>query len=85
MILLQILVWVVGITLTVYIAGYQLFFSGAVDMIMAIIDMFNSGATKELATTAVWSFVKLWIASFIAWVLLMGTGAISAIVHEYAN
>lgn len=83
MILLQILVWVVGIALTVYVAGYQLFFSGAVDMVMAIGEIISSGVSKELAVTAVIGFIKLWVAGLVSWMILLATGAISAIVSEF--
>lgn len=83
MILIQILVWIAGVALAIYLAGYQLFFNGAVDMIVAIMDMFQSGATKELAVTAVISFIKLWVASFVGWLIVLATGAISAIIGEY--
>lgn len=81
--LAQIIIWVVGIALVVYIAGYQLFFSGAVDMIMAIGGILGSGITKELAVTAVWGFIKFSVAGVVGWLIVIATGTISAIVSDY--
>lgn len=83
MILIQGLVWIAGIVLAIYLAGYQLFFNGAVDMVMAVMDMFQSGATKELAVTAVVGFIKLSVAYLVGWLIVLATGAISVIIGEF--
>ncbi len=77
MILLQVVIWIVGLCSTFYVAGYLMFFDGAVDMVMAIIDMFKNGATLELAKTAVWGFIRLWIAGLVGWLIVFATSAIS--------
>lgn len=83
MIVTQIILWVAGIATALYLAGYQMLFSGAVDLIMAIVDMFRSGANKELAVTAVLSFMKVCFAGLVGWVILFATGMLSAIVSDY--
>lgn len=83
MILLQVSIWIVGIFSIIYIAGYLFFFDGMVDMIMAIVDMINNGASLELAKTAVWGFIRLWIASLIGWLIIMSTGAMTFWIGEY--
>lgn len=82
MVLIQILIWLVGITSTLYIAGYLMFFDGAVDLIMSIINMFKDGATIELAKTAVLGLVRVWLASMVGWLIILATSAISIWANE---
>lgn len=77
MILLQVVIWIVGLCSTFYVAGYLMFFDGAVDMVMSIVDMFKNGVTLELAKTAVWGFIRLWIAGLVGWLIVFATSAIS--------
>lgn len=77
--LLQVIIWIVGVALAIYLAGYHLFFMGGVDLVMSVIDMFHSGVSKELAKTAVLGFVKMWFASLVAWIILTITAIASAL------
>lgn len=83
MILIQILIWIVGLCSTFYIAGYLMFFDGAVDLIISIINMFEDGATLELAKTAVWSFIRMWLAGLVGWLIIFATSALSLFVGEF--
>lgn len=81
--LIQIIIWVLGICATVYFAGYQMFFDGGVDMIVAIVDMVRDGATLALAKTAVWGFIRMSIAGLVGWLIIFATATISLWFGEY--
>ena len=83
MLLLQILIWVVGLCSAIYIAGYQMLFDGAVDFIMAIITMIKHGATLELSKIAVLGFIRICLASFVGWLIVLITSMLSYLVSEY--
>lgn len=79
--MLQVVIWGTGTAITLYVSGVP-FVLGAIDLIMTIVEIAQSGVTLEVIGKAVWSFIELWIAVFVAWILMSITGFISATFYD---
>ena len=66
---LQIIIFVVGVALALYIGVWQLLILSGVDIVVAIIDAINNNSSDGIVMRIAWDIFKMMIAGIVAWVI----------------
>lgn len=82
---LQIIIFVVGVALALYIGIWQLFILSGVDIVVAIIDAINNNSSDGIIMRIAWDIFKVMIAGIVAWVVMIITVTINTILGEWKN
>ena len=82
---IQVLIWIVGIGVAIYIAVFQMFIGGLVDVFVSISDIIKDVETDGVAKDLAWGFAKMIFASLTGWFIILATSLVSAFVGEYLD
>ena len=82
---LQIIIFVVGVALALYIGLWQLFILSGADIVVAIIDAINNNNSDGIIMRIAWDIFKMMIAGIVAWVVMIITVTINTILGEWKN
>lgn len=83
--LVQALIWIVGIGITVYVAVFEMFIGGWVDVITSVATMIKESVTNGLIKDLVWGIAKIIFASLTGWFILLATSLVSTVAKEYLD
>ena len=80
--LVQALIWIVGIGITVYVAVFEMFIGGLVEVITTVIDLFKGTVDGEVSNL-VWGIAKMIFASLTGWFIMLATSLVATVVGDY--
>ena len=80
--LAQVIIWIVGIGIAIYIAVFQMFIGGLIEVITAIVDLSKETEDFE-ASVLVWGIAKVIFASLTGWFIMLITSLVATVAREY--
>ena len=81
--ILQSIIWIVGITYAIYIAVFEMFIGGWADIITTSISMMKDSVTNDLMKDLFWGIAKIIFASITGWFIIAVTSLLATMVGDY--
>ena len=80
---LQIIIWVAGITFAIFIAVFEMFIGGWADIITTSISMIKDSVTNDLIKDLFWGIAKVIFSSITGWFIIAVTSLLATMVGDY--
>ena len=80
--LAQVIIWIVGIGIAIYIAVFQMFIGGLIEVITAIVALSKEPEDFE-ASVLVWGIAKVIFSSLTGWFITLVTSLIATVAREH--
>ena len=81
--ILQAVIWVIGISYAIYIAVFEMFISGLSDVITSTTLMIKYYVTNSLVVYLFLGIVKIIFSSVVFWLIIMVTSFLATMVGDY--
>ena len=80
---LQTVVWIIGIAFAIYIAVFEMFIGGWVDIVTTSLTMIKDSVTNDLIKDLFWGIAKVIFSSITGWLIIAVTSLLATMVGDY--